>query len=340
VNDVSPGDGAPRSGTIAPPFLSLPAAVADSFAVAGDAGLTLRLYRLRAGRHDAPALLWGHCGSAAAGSYLPLLADLARDFDVFAFDARGHGGSDAPLPGAVAAHETPLYHPDRFARDVATMARRVASLTPGRPIHYAAHSLNAAAFLRLGGCMTAEFAAIPWGRFVLFEPPVFPPPEADNYAEARAKNRLLVARTAVRRRAWPSREALVDYLAGRGIFAAFSHADLATHIAATLRPNGAAGAGASWELACSPEIEATMYAAFMEDTSWRALRNFPRPERIHLIGADPGPGERDWVTAVIAGVARALPAARFSTWQGHGHFMVFEDSPRAGKIIREWFATS
>jgi pimeloyl-ACP methyl ester carboxylesterase len=340
VNDASPRNGAPRhealhDRTIAPPFRSLPAAVADSFAVVGDAGLGLVLYRLREGRHDGPVLLWGHCGSAAAGSYLPLLADLARDFDVFAFDARGHGGSDAPLPRAVAAGETPLYHPDRFARDVATMAQRVARLAPGRPIHYAAHSLNAAAFLRLGGCMTADFAAIPWGRFVLFEPPLFPPPEADNYAEATAKNRLLVARTVVRRRAWPSREALVDYLAGRGIFAAFSRADLATHIAATLRPNGA-----GYELACSPEIEATMYAAFMEDTSWRGLRNFPQPERIHLIGADPGPGERDWVTAVIAGVAHALPAARFSTWQGHGHFMVFEDSPRAGKIIREWFATS
>jgi len=133
---------------------------------------------------------------------------------------------------------------------------------------------------------------------------------------------------------------LVDYLAGRGIFAAFTRADLTTHIAATLRPNGAEGAREGWELACGPEIEATMYAAFMEDTSWRGLGNFPGAERIHLIGADPGPGERDWVTAIVEGIARALPQARFSTWQGHGHFMVFEDSPRAGKIIREWLATS
>ena len=50
--------------------------------------------------------------------------------------------------------------------------------------------------------------------------------------------------------------------------------------------------------------------------------------------------QRDWVTAIVEGIARALPQARFSTWQGHGHFMVFEDSPRAGKIIREWLATS
>jgi pimeloyl-ACP methyl ester carboxylesterase len=320
------------------PFLSLPEALAEDFAVAGDGGLTLRLYRLRGrlreSRRDAPVLLWGHCGSAAAGSYRPLLADLARDFDVFAFDARGHGGSDAPLPVARAG-EAPLYHPDRFARDVAAIAARVAALAPGRPINYAAHSLNAAAFLRLGGCMTAAFAPIDWGRFVLFEPPLFPPPGVANYDEAAEKNRLLVARTAVRRRAWASREALVDYLAGRGIFAAFSRDDLATHISATLRP-----AATGYELACSPEIEATMYAAFMDDTSWRGLANFPRPERIHLIGADPARAERDWVTAVVAGAAAALPGAKFSTWAGHGHFMVFEDSPRAGKIIREWLATS
>jgi pimeloyl-ACP methyl ester carboxylesterase len=323
------------------PFLSLPAALAEAFAVAGDAGLTLRLYRWRDGRRGGPVLLWGHCGSAAAGSYRALLADLAHDFDVFAFDARGHGGSDAPQPsacvmGASLAGETPLYHPDRFARDVAAIAQRIMQLAPGRPIHYGAHSLNAAAFLRLGGCMTATFATIAWGRFVLFEPPLFPPPGGENHAEAAEKNRLLIARTAVRRRAWASRDALVDYLAGRGIFTAFSRDDLATHIAATLRPT----AGGGFTLACSPEIESTMYAAFTDDTSWRNLGQFPQPERIHLIGADPRPQDRDWVTAVVAGVARALPAARFSTWHDHGHFMVFEDSPRAGKIIREWIATT
>lgn len=321
------------------PFLSLPPERAESFAVEGDGGLTLRLYRLRGGQRHGKLLLWGHCGSAAAGSYMPLLGDLARDFDVFAFDARGHGGSDAPPPVALPG-ETPLYHPDRFARDVAAIAHAVMRIAPDRTIHYAAHSLNAAALLRLGGCMTASFATIPWGRFVLFEPPLFPPPEAENHAEAAEKNRLLVARTAVRRRAWASREALVDYLAGRGIFAAFSRTDLATHIAATLRPATEGPASEGFALACSPEIEATMYAAFMDDSSWRALRNFPAPERIHLIGGDPGNADRDWVTAVVAGVVRELAGAKFSTWQDHGHFMVFEDPARAGKIIREWVGTS
>jgi len=315
-------------------FLSLPPERAESFAVPGDGGVTLRLYRLRGSRRDGKLLLWGHCGSAAAGSYLALLEDLSRDLDVFAFDARGHGGSDAPLP-APSAGEAPLYHPDRFARDVAAIAHAVVALAPGRPIDYAAHSLNAAALLRLGGRMTPAFAAIPWGRFVLFEPPLFPPPDAEGRDEAVEKNRMLVARTAVRRRAWPSREALVDYLAGRGIFAAFGRGDLATHIAATLRPTAD-----GYTLACSPEIEATMYAAFADDTSWRGLRDFPAPERIHLIGADPAAPDRDWVTAIVAGVARQMPQATVSIWRNHGHFMVFEDPVRAGRIIRDWIGTT
>lgn len=319
----------------ATPFRSLPPPIAETFAVAGDGGTIVQLYRLRDSRADGPVLLWGHCGSAAAGSYQPLLLDLARDHCVFAFDARGHGGSAVP-PTAAAAGEAGPYHPDRFARDVAAVAARVAALVPGRTIHYAAHSLNAAAFLRLGSRMTAAFAAAPWGRIVLFEPPLYPPPDDPAHAEARQKNRLLVARTAVRRRAWPSREAMVDYLAGRGIFAAFSRDHLAIHVAATLRPAAAGG----YELACPPEVEATMYAAFRDDSTWRALGAFPDPERIHLVGGDPGTAERDWVTAIVAGAARQLPGATLSVWPGHGHFMVFGDPGRAGRLIRTWIATA
>jgi hypothetical protein len=317
-----------------PPFRSLPPPLAADVAVAGDGGLDLRLYRLRDAPPDGPVLLWGHCGSAAAGSYRPLLEDLARDHCVFAFDARGHGGSAAPPPAAPPAGGRGLYHPDCFARDLAAIARRVAALMPGRPIHYAAHSLNAAAFLRLGSCMPEVFTTLPWGRAVLFEPPLFPPPDDPAHGEAADKNRLLVARTAVRRRAWPSREAMVDYLAGRGIFAAFSRDHLAIHVAATLRP-----AGSGYELACAPEIEATMYGAFRDDSTWRALGRFPHPERVQLVGGDPDAPERDWVTAIVAGVARQLRDAQFSTWRHHGHFMVFEDPARAGRLIRSWIAT-
>ena len=52
-----------------------------------------------------------------------------------------------------------------------------------------------------------------------------------------------------------------------------------------------------------------MYAAFMEDTSLAGLRNSRSRKRIHLIGADPARACATAVTAVIAGIAHALPAA-------------------------------
>ena len=92
--------------------------------------------------------------------------------------------------------------------------------------------------------MITGFRGDPVGSLRAVRAAAAPAARGRQLAEATAKNRLLVARTAVAARL-PPREALVDYLAGRGIFAAFSRADLTTHIAATLRPNGAEGAGAT-----------------------------------------------------------------------------------------------
>ncbi len=326
-----------HDASVPAPFVSIDPALAESFAVAGDGGLTLRLYRLRAGRRGGPVVLWGHCGSSAAGSYLPLLSRLAADADVFAFDARGHGGSDTPPPAPLPEGTPPLYAPDRFASDLAAIVRAVAAIVPGRPVHYGAHSLNAASCLRLGATRPETFASLPWGNFALFEPPLFPPPQSPHRAEAKDKNRMLIARTMARRRAWPSREALVDYLAGRGIFAAFTRDDLAAHIAATTRPLAAGG----FELACTPEIEAAMYAGFGEESTWLALPAFPWPERIDLIGGDPDAGaERDWVTAIMIEAAAALRGVRLSIWRDHGHFMVFRDPDRAAAAVRALYTTA
>src|SRR2546430_16643117 len=75
-------------------FLSLRDAV-DWFEVTVSDGARLPIYEA-GGAQSAPALLVGHANGLAAGSYGPWLRDLARDFRVFAFDARGHGGSAWP----------------------------------------------------------------------------------------------------------------------------------------------------------------------------------------------------------------------------------------------------
>ena len=111
-------------------FLSLPEAV-DCFWVESSDGARLPVYEA-GGAAGAPALLVGHANGLAAGSYAPWLRDLARDFRVFAWDARGHGGSSWP--------EGPLetvFSVDRLADDLTEIAAAVRARLGVVPLSYA-----------------------------------------------------------------------------------------------------------------------------------------------------------------------------------------------------------
>lgn len=313
-----------------PGFVSIPGGTAKSFSITGDGGIRLTVYRFAGAPAGAPILLWGHAGGFTAGSYLPLLEALSHEAEIFAFDARGHGGSGVPQPEAESGAEPP-YDPDRFARDLAAIAAFVATQTGGRPIHYAAHSLNAAAFLRLGCCFPALFGTIPWRRALLFEPPLFPPRELPIHDEAAAKNKALVARTRLRRRHWRSPEDFADYLKDRGVFASFAATMRVAHARAALQP----APDGQYVLACPPEVEAAMYAAFTDPSTYALLPRFPHSVMLRLVSGDPDTGpSRDWVTA-IAGFAAERLDAPLSILPGLGHLMVFEDPGQALDLVRK-----
>src|SRR5438552_4299499 len=116
------------------------------------------------GAQSAPALLVGHANGLAAGSYGPWLRDLARDFRVFAFDARGHGGSSWP--------EGPLetvFSVDRLAEDLAAIAAELRGRLGRVALYFAGHSLAAAAAVRLA----AGGAPLAFDRVTLFWPSFF-----------------------------------------------------------------------------------------------------------------------------------------------------------------------
>ncbi len=296
----------------------------------GGDGNALSVYRLRVAPAAGPVVLFGHAGGLAAGCYVPLFERLAAAAEVYAFDARGHGGSAAPELGR--AENTP-YSPDGFAGDLAAIAGAVATRA-GRPIVYVGHSLGAVSLLRLGTHHQELFAAVPWRRFVLFEPPLFPTPDIAAHAEATKKNRELIRRTLARRARWQSPGAFADYLVARGPFAAFDRLWLDQHARSTLQPTAAG----DWTLACAPEIEATIYASFGEPSTFAALTRFALADLVHMVAGDPDAGpERDWVTAVTPDAARRLGAARFSILSGRGHFMVQEAPEAALRLIRESF---
>jgi pimeloyl-ACP methyl ester carboxylesterase len=286
-------------------FRSLPDATC--FTVATPDGAVLPVYALD-GPAGAPSLLFGHANGLAAGSYAPWLRELARRFAVFAFDARGHGGARWP--------EGPLdqvFHVDRFADDLALVAAAVAARRGGVPLHYAGHSLNAAAALRLAGRGGAQ----PWSRLVLFEPPIFPPPDSPHHAEAAQKQTPLIERSAARRAQWASPEALFAALSARSVFARFRRDMLAAHCRATLKPLADGG----FTLACPPAVESAIFRAHRVADTWQRLA--AARGDIVLVSGDPTLPERGWVSALMPDMAAALGAA-LTVLPGADHMMICE----------------
>jgi lipase len=296
-----------RRDMIEPPrFLSLEAA--EVIAVPAPDGAVLPLYSL-AGPVDAAGVLVAHANGFAAGSYAPWLRMLAAGMRVFAYDARGHGGAAWP-----AGPLEVVFHVDRFADELATVATTVASRLGGAPLSFVGHSLGAATFLRL-----ATRAVQPlFARALLFEPPVFPSAGAAHHAEAAAKQTPLIERSAQRRAHWKSPDALRRLLKARGMFQRFRPDMLAAHCRATLRPVADGG----YTLACPPDVESSIFMSHRVADTWDRLPAVRAP--VHLVSSDARMPERSWVSAVLPEMAARIPGATLDTLPGTGHMLIFE----------------
>ena len=290
---------------------------AAAFSVATPDGAVLPVYAFGGPAH-APGLLFGHANGLAAGSYAPWLRELAGALRIFAFDARGHGGSRWPV-GAFEA----VFAVDRFADDLARVAAAVAARLDGAPLSYAGHSLNAAAALLLATCG----APLPWSGTILFEPPIFPPPDSPHYAEACEKQMPLITRSAARRSVWPSPAALGEVLRARGMFARFRPDLLAAHCHATLRPRAEGG----FTLCCPPEVESAIFRIHRAADTWQRLP--AARAAIHLVASDAALPDRGWVSACMPDMAAQLPQARLTRLAGTGHMMIFEQPDRCRDLL-------
>jgi pimeloyl-ACP methyl ester carboxylesterase len=312
-------------------FVSIPESYAEPIAMEGHGGQRLMLYRLRGSRAGAPVLLFGHACGFAAGAYLPLLLQLREMADVYAYDARGHGGSEQH------PEDLSLYGPDDYALDLA----RVAACAAGeRPLYFVGHSMEAASLLRLACCQPQAFAAVKWRAALLFEPPIYPSADRPEIEKVIEKDRMTRLRTRGRRRDWPSREALGAAMNGRGLFREVSPAFLQAYTQAALRP-----AAGGFTLACPPEIEEATFASFATDSTWRALPQFPDGVGLHIVGGDPDAGaERLWPTVLAPVIAQRLDcgkngARRFTQLPGRSHLMVQEDPRKARQLIHNLLST-
>ncbi|MFG6433535.1 alpha/beta fold hydrolase [Roseateles sp. LYH14W] len=200
----------------------------------------------------------GFCGRV----YEPLLLALARDFDLWLCDAPGHGDSDA----------TPRFAGWNRCAEAALDAFQAGRAAYGDvPLMAVGHSF--------GGVQTALLlgaAGQPFGRAVLLDPVLFPPPmllaaQMMGRAGTGLVNPLARA-TKRRRREWPSREHARESLRGRGTYRGWDEAALDAFVTHALRdsPDGTV------RLKCAPELESTIFST-MPDQLWSRLRRIPVP---------------------------------------------------------------
>ena len=293
-------------------FRSIPAGEAELLPVTGADGARLALYRVTGGAGDRgrPPLLCGHATGMAAGSYLPWFRMLSERVRVYAFDARGHGGSEGD--GASVTLEA-------LARDLLAAAEAACRDAKTDSLFYAAHSISGVAALHLGTAL----GATPWRDLILFEPPVMVGAAHPRHAHALADTLARAERTERRRPSWPSHAAYRDRLQSGGVFARFRPDMLDAHVQATLRPDGAGG----FRLACDPAVEGAFFRSVRSTEVWDSLPAFPLPAR--FVGGDPGqpdPGSEQarWVTAAAPDIAARVPSARFGMLGGCGHMMICE----------------
>lgn len=225
------------------------AAPPTRFTVTGPAGA---LACTRWGTRGRPTALLAHGTGFCASVWSTIALDLARDFDVIAFDRRGHGASAKP---------DDAYELDDFADDVVAVVDALA-LDAAYGI---GHSAGGTDLLLAAPRRPRSFA-----RLFVIEPTVMDPDDPIRDLEvAPGPDQAALDRFRRRRATFPSRTDARGHLDGRGVFAGWQHDLLEAYVSDGFET----GVDGRVTLRCTPAIEAAMLrsiAAAMNGTHRRA----------------------------------------------------------------------
>ena len=205
-----------------------------------------------------------HANGFNARSYRSILAPLADRLRIVAPDQRGHGATalGTATEGRTSWHDM---KDDLLAFLAAMKLGRVA---------LAGHSMGGTASLLAAAEAPEKVRAL-----ALFDPVVLPRVSLTSEGMRDAIASPLVHGALKRRRAFPSRQAVIDAYRGRGAFRTWTEEMLADYVTAGFNdlPDGTV------ELACSPEWEVSNYVSQAHD-SWAAFERSICP--IHILKAD------------------------------------------------------
>jgi len=259
---------------------------------------------------EGTALHFLHGNGFCGGVYWPFLSRFLPQHALFCSDIEGHGASEAPAQNSGA--EAVLVR----ARQVIAEQGLDRALLVGM-----GHSYGAALTLRLAADHPQLFRAV-----VLLDPIVMPPPLWAGVRLSSLLGRNPIAQGARRRRErWPSREAALQHLQGRGIYAGWTLDAMRCFVDHALTPTGN---GEEVRLACPRDIEATIFEHPI--WPWRAFRRLQCPA-LFVYGESSYPFF-PWAHRLAKA---ANPRIQFRRLPG-GHCFMQQDPARAHEVVAEF----
>ncbi|MFZ4551021.1 MAG: alpha/beta fold hydrolase [Aquabacterium sp.] len=252
-----------------------------------------------------PLLHFMHGNGFCGRTYTPMLQHLSHEFDLWLFDAQGHGDSD---------HGGPFVGWNRNA-ELAMEALHQQGKAFAKVDHYAlGHSFGGVLTSLVLGQHARQFK-----RAVLLDPVLFSPAMILGVTLATLTNTARLsplARSArARRHHWTSREEAFEQLRHRGVYKTWTTEALHAFVQHALKPADDGGV----ELKCRPSREAEIFSSAPEQL-WGHLGRISTPT--HLIHGN------DTFPFVLEGAARLRKVNRHvSTEEVVGTHCFMQETP-------------
>jgi pimeloyl-ACP methyl ester carboxylesterase len=251
-----------------------------------------------------------HPNGFCAGLFEPIVQRLGGGVRAVAIDLRGHGGTSAPPSG-----DGDGYAFDRMAADVVAVIEHLGLGS----VLILGQSLG-------GGVGTLVDRARPGivRRLLLCEAIAFSPPAM---APGARRDNPMAAGARRRRAVWPDRETMVGSYGSRPPLNELAPEALEAYVrwGTVERPDGTV------ELACDPEVEATIFERSASPRgaplAWAHLAHLQADAVV--VAGDRSDLPTEWFAA------QAERAAAPFVQLGGGHFFLQEDSDRAATLVRE-----
>lgn len=248
-----------------------------------------------------PTLHWAHATGFHGRTYRPLLDELAEDYNVLAWDMRGHGVS-ARAGRLDRFRGWPTYYDDLCALIASS----------DEPIWLAGHSIGATTSIMAAARLPERVSGL-----ILAEPVILARWHSLQLGAAKRlkqSHRFGLAAGAIRRRPYfASHGEVIERYRGRGAFRSWPTPWLEAYV-----EHGFVNDGAGVRLACAPEWESATFA-HTEHNAWPSIRKLRCP--VIAMGASHAstfaPTSRQRLKAL-------LPSAEVSTVANSSHFLPME----------------